>query len=203
VVGIVGGKVTMKQTLFFLRQWLSFPLTIGAVLPSTQRLGKCIVDCIPSDRDGYVIELGGGTGSLTRAILAGGVARDKLVVLEYNPHFVASLRQQFPGLLVLQADAAQLQTVLEQQQITDLRGIVSGLPLLSLPRKMRYDIIHQFLYYLKQAVPVIQFTYSYKPPIPKAVVECHALQERKTATVWLNIPPASVWQYTLKLSDQQ
>ena len=41
----------------------------------------------PRSAQGLVVELGPGTGPVTKALIARGVARDRLVLVEYDPYF--------------------------------------------------------------------------------------------------------------------
>ena len=186
----------MKQTLLFLRQWLKYPASIGAVLPSSNRLGHHIAQSLPTlETTDVVVELGGGTGSLTRAILASGVNQAQLVVIEYNKTFAKCLQERFPAIRVIQADAGDLQAVLAEHGVGNIRGIVSGLPLLSLPMVMRRRIIQQLVHYIHADVSVLQFSYSPRPPIPLAQMQIYGIQAARMATVWKNLPPASVWRF--------
>jgi hypothetical protein len=57
-----------EAALFFVR-WLKAPHRIGAVTPSSRQLGRAMARQVLSAGPGPIIELGGGTGSVTRALL--------------------------------------------------------------------------------------------------------------------------------------
>ncbi len=59
-------------------------------------------------RDGLVIELGPGTGPVTKALIEHGVARERLVLVEYDPSFCRLLAQRFAPARVVQGDAYDL-----------------------------------------------------------------------------------------------
>lgn len=55
-----------------------------------------------------VIELGAGTGVVTRALLARGIPEDELTLVEQAPEFARVLAMRFLAARVLQLDAARL-----------------------------------------------------------------------------------------------
>ena len=61
------------------RQWLRNPLQIAAIAPSSRELAAAMVAALPPGTN-RVIELGGGTGALTRALLAKGIRGNGLLV---------------------------------------------------------------------------------------------------------------------------
>ena len=67
----------------FFRQWLKNPLAIAALSPSSRILAREMINQLP-EHAGRVIELGGGTGVFTRALLERGVAPEDLLVVELN-----------------------------------------------------------------------------------------------------------------------
>jgi len=58
----------------FLHSWLQNPLRTGAVSPSGRALAKTMAGFVDPKQDGPVIELGPGTGPVTSALIARGVA---------------------------------------------------------------------------------------------------------------------------------
>src|SRR6476661_957502 len=60
----------------FLRSWLDNPLSTGAITPSSPALARAMAAAVDPERPGPLIELGPGTGPVTEALLARGVAED-------------------------------------------------------------------------------------------------------------------------------
>ncbi|MBV9444093.1 MAG: hypothetical protein JO217_15525, partial [Acidobacteriaceae bacterium] len=52
-----------------------------------------------------VLEIGAGTGSITRALLRRGLRPERLFVIERDPTLAAFLEQKFPGVQVRCAEA--------------------------------------------------------------------------------------------------
>lgn len=67
---------------------------MGDACPSSLKLARTIADLvIPPDDDSLVLELGGGTGIVTKVLLQRGVAPDKLVVVELDRLLARYLKQ--------------------------------------------------------------------------------------------------------------
>ena len=96
-----------RDRLRFFAQWLRNPRQTAAIAPSGAGLTEAILAELPVGTR-RVIELGGGTGAVTRALLAWGIADEDLLVLELNAALHAQLARDFPRACVLPGDAAEL-----------------------------------------------------------------------------------------------
>src|SRR4029077_18598233 len=97
-----------RESRLFLRRWLHNPMQVGAIAPSSRRLADAIAGQVPIDSPGWVIELGGGTGVVTDALLRRGLAPGRLVVIERDPLLHRHLVERFPHVRVILGDAAKL-----------------------------------------------------------------------------------------------
>jgi phosphatidylethanolamine/phosphatidyl-N-methylethanolamine N-methyltransferase len=179
------------ESRLLFKLWLKNPRKIGAVAPSSPELAGAMARQIPRG-PGWVVELGGGTGSVTKAILESGVARDKLVVVERDPTLHRILHERYPGVRILHGDAMQLQALLRREGIDQVKAVVSSLPLISMKRTIQYRITAQAFGCLEPGAPLIQFTYSLFSPIPRRL---HGVEGQVGDRVLQNLPPASVWIY--------
>jgi phosphatidylethanolamine/phosphatidyl-N-methylethanolamine N-methyltransferase len=179
-----------QEAALFLSRWLRAPQFIGAVAPSSRGLARAMARQIDPHGQGIVVELGGGTGSITRALLERGIAPARLVVVERDRLLAALLRKRFPGVKVLRGDAAELTALLRPLAIASVASVVSSLPLLSLPKPARRRIIEESFALLDAQGAFIQFTYGVASPLaaPAYGLEGHVAQR-----IWRNFPPAVVW----------
>jgi len=180
-----------SESRLLFKLWLKNPRKIGAVAVSSPELAGAMARQIPRG-PGWVVELGGGTGSVTRAILKAGVARDKLLVVERDPTLHRILQDRYPGVRVVHGDAMQLQAVLRREGIDHVKAVVSSLPLISMKRTIQYRITAQAFACLQPGAPLIQFTYSLFSPISRRL---HGVEGGVGERVLQNLPPASVWVY--------
>jgi phosphatidylethanolamine/phosphatidyl-N-methylethanolamine N-methyltransferase len=175
----------------FLRSWIEKPLHMGAVMPSSKALARTVARYVDPHSDGPVIELGPGTGAITDALIAHGVAEKRLVLVEFDPGFCALLRERYPQATVIQGDAYNLDLTLAELK-EPASAMVSGLPLVTKPMLVRLKLMRDAFLKMEAGAPFIQFTYSVAPPIPKSLP---GIRTQASERVWMNLPPARVWVY--------
>src|SRR5260370_20359816 len=91
-------SVESAGTALFLKRWLRRPLAMGAVMPSGRLLAAAMAKttkAVLEGRPGHVVELGAGTGEVTKALLAAGVAPQRLPLVERSPQLATFLRPPF------------------------------------------------------------------------------------------------------------
>ena len=172
--------------------------SMGAVVPSSKALARRIARCLPNRPEGYVLELGAGTGVVTEALMQHGLQAEQLVPIELSTKLVGHLRQRFPELLVLAGDASKLGELVAEhlpQASGRVSHIVSSLPLRSLPLSVVARIIREVRRILPPDGRFIQYTYAigcrhYRP--------LEDFQRLDTSVVWLNLPPARVDAFRLR-----
>jgi phosphatidylethanolamine/phosphatidyl-N-methylethanolamine N-methyltransferase len=180
-----------EDELRFLRGLIASPRGVGAIAPSSPFLGRAVAAQINPSETGPILELGPGTGSITREVLARGIAPERLTLIEYDPDFVKLLAERFPNLRVLQGDGFAFEAALGGKMTQPFAAIVSGIPLLNHSIPQRRTLIETALKRLKPGAPFIQFSYGFQPPIPAPA----GASVRLAAFVWKNLPPARVWVY--------
>jgi phosphatidylethanolamine/phosphatidyl-N-methylethanolamine N-methyltransferase len=181
----------MNDHLRFLTGLITRPRITGAVSPSSKGLARAMAREVDARGDGLVLELGPGTGPVTRALIEHGVAAPRIVAVEYSPEFCALLRGRFPGLRVIEGDAYDLDKTLPSSLAGPFSAIVSSLPLLNCEPDARTLLVQSLIGRLAPGGGLIQFSYGPKPPVPAAP----GFTVRRTAFVPFNLPPAQVWLY--------
>ena len=176
----------------FFRRWLANPLQMGSVVPSSAALCARIVRQTRRAPDEAVLELGAGTGVISRALLASGVPAERLFVVEIVPDMAAHLRDALPGARVIEGDARRLEELVPADWHGRIGTVICGIPLVLLPWAEQRCIISGM-----QAVApgrgFLHFSYCATSPIS---TRRHRLAGRREAWTPLNFPPASVWRYT-------
>ena len=86
---------TVVDFFGFFCAWLSAPVRVGAVMPSSSVLADAITARF-RQRLLLSSRLGPGTGVFTRALLARGVPEDSLALVEYGSDFARLLQFRFP-----------------------------------------------------------------------------------------------------------
>ena len=186
----------IKRTdLGFFLLWLRRPTRVGALVPSSKALATSMAARIKAEAPGVVVELGGGTGSITEAILATGTAPQDLVVVERETELCAILAERFPHIRILQGDACDLKVLLEQAGIGPVKTVVSGLPLLSMDSRTRQRIIAGVFSVLPPEGEYVQFTYGPVSPVSRQTRASLGIAGRRSDWVLYNLPPATVWRF--------
>jgi len=188
----LGDRLHHLAPWLFAQEWLNQPAAVGAVWPSSDRLARRMAAHVPVVGRGLVVELGGGTGAVTQALLGRAIAPERLLVIERSPAFVHHLQQRFPAVAVLQGDATELVNLLPAGVPID--AIVSSLPLRSLPTDDRSAILAQWRRVLSGCGIAVQFTYDLRGMdrgLMQGFVEC------ASDIIWVNLPPARVQAFKL------
>ncbi|MDC8011850.1 class I SAM-dependent methyltransferase [Tahibacter soli] len=186
-----------SPTLTFFKQWLKNPLSVAALSPSSRQLARLMVRELPKDAE-RVVELGGGTGVFTQAMLEHGIEPQRLMVVELNAELHQFLHQRFPDVRVVCGDARQLPALVDEHRFGDspVDAIVSGLGLLSMPKSLQREILEGAFAVLPPEGRYIQFTYGPVSPVGREILDDLGLVVRRGGFAWWNIPPASVFVYT-------
>lgn len=185
-------EIKLDDDTRFILSWLNSPLKTGAVSPSGKDLARAMAEAVDLAIPGDVVELGPGTGPVTEALLAHGVAPERLVLIEYNPDFCKLLRERFPGVRVVEGDAYAMAKTLEGVTTGPLAAVVSSLPLMTRPDPDCIALLDDALRLLARNGPFIQFTYGPVSPVP---VKGRPIRARGGKRIWKNLPPARVWTY--------
>ncbi len=192
---VTGEQQSIRDGLDFFLLWLRRPGELGAVLPSSPRLARAMAAQIDPGKPGAVVELGAGTGSVTRAILEAGIRAADLIVVEREARFCRLIGRRFPGVGVLEADALDLAETLAAAGVWRAKAVVSSLPLVSMSEQARYRIADQAFATLGPGGTLIQFTYAPTPPLTRRMCDSLGLVGARRSWVGLNLPPAFVWRY--------
>jgi phosphatidylethanolamine/phosphatidyl-N-methylethanolamine N-methyltransferase len=184
--------IRLDDEVRFIRSWLERPLSIGAVTPSGRVLARAMARYVDPNSVGPVVELGPGTGPVTEALVEAGVDPSRLVLVEFNPNFCRLLRSRYPEATLVQGDAYSMRRLLETLLIQPAAAVVSGLPLVTKPIKMRLRLIRDAFDLMVPGAPFVQFTYSVASPLPRWA---GGFTAEASERIWMNLPPARVWVY--------
>lgn len=176
----------------FFRSLVSDPRAVGAVAPSGASLGRLMArGCGAGAR---VVEVGAGTGALTRAILDTGVSESDLCLVESDERFIEILRESFPGARTVHGDATSLGGHLD-----DLTGrvhfVISSLPLLLFPDARKRRLLTAAFTLLAEGGAFHQFTYGGICPVGRRTLDALDLRASRLGVAALNVPPAFVYRF--------
>ncbi len=175
----------------FFKGMLNGPRHVGALLPTSSVMAKRMASVIDPKSGLPVLELGPGTGAITKAILER-ITPDRLVSVEYSQEFHAHLQEAFPGVQFINGDAFDLKATLGHLHQQKFDCVISAIPLLNFPMSERVALLESLLDLLPPGRPVVQFSYGALSPIEPRP---HSYQVRHYDFVLRNVPPAQIWIY--------
>lgn len=186
-------KNRIANDLRFLKGWVKQPKSVGSITPTNKQAADLMASLIPKGSDLPILELGPGTGPITKAILASGIAPEKLISVEYNGEFCDHLRERYPQVTFVHGDAFDLSNTLSDFAGQKFAAILSGLPLLNFAPDKRENFIEDGLKWLAPGAPFIQLCYG---PLPPVKAKAGKFNAHPTKWVLSNVPPARFWIYT-------
>jgi phosphatidylethanolamine/phosphatidyl-N-methylethanolamine N-methyltransferase len=139
-----------------------------------------------------VLELGPGTGAITKAILGRGVKPENLVAIEYSTDFYEHLVHLYPGVNFINGDAFNLDRTLAHMEGQKFDSVISAVPLLNFPMQARVAMLESALDRLPPGRPFVQISYGVVSPIIARPDRYHI---QHFDFIVRNIPPAHLWIY--------
>lgn len=176
----------VSSLVLFVREVIDNPGAMGAICPSFPALTQQIAAQIPVEGEGLILELGGGTGTVTAALLKKGIAPERLVVIERSEKLARHLARRFPSIRIIQGDAAHLAELLGEET-HKVSAIVSSLPLRSLPEGTVKAIALQLEQVLVPGTLFVQYTYRHQAP---SISLTRQWINVYSDIIWTNLPPA-------------
>ena len=186
------------EEIRFFKTWIDKPKALGAVLPTSNATARRMASVIDVGSSDPVLELGPGTGVITKAILARNVDPEELYSFEHTEAFLPKLRSQFPDVNIIHGDAFQLDEALPDMKGGKFDTIISAVPLLNFSVEQRVEFLSDLFERLNPGRPVVQISYGPLSPIPP---------DQKSYLVepldWMlrNIPPARLWVFRKRLAS--
>ncbi len=220
----------------FLKEFRRTFHTTGALLPSSPLLARALArhvgagdnrsaadvanaaDVTDEAAGKRILEVGPGTGAVTRSIVKRMGPRDTLDLVEFNERFVERLRQAFASDPLLQSVAER--TTIVHQMIQDVEHthqydvIVSGLPLNNFAVADVESILEKFRLLAKPTGTLSFFEYIAVRPlrgavsgrderqrlrgVGRALGELFRQHPTRRQSIWINVPPA--WVHHVRFS---
>ena len=181
--------------VLFWQRSLKNPLQVCSLFPSSPFVGRAMTEVLGNRIESHVIELGAGTGAVTRQLIRNGVEPEKLTLIEIDAQLGGHLRRRFPGVDVVIGPAQDLARLWKERNGSTVGAVVSTLPMRLFSKKLIYFVMKNSLSVLGEGGMFVQFTYRQTSPVPPRVVKALRLKAWRYTRVWLNLPPAAIWVY--------
>jgi len=177
--------------------------TVGAIAPSSRYLTQAMLRPLPLGNARVVVELGPGTGVMTRAMLDVMPSNATLLTFEINPRFARHLRSTIkdPRLVVIHARAEALLEELSRRGYRHVDAMLSSLAMGLMSDRERHALLSEISISLRKKGTFTQYQYLHglqfrDRQLSKfdmfGLLVRYFRSVQRTIT-WRNLPPAFVF----------
>ena len=188
----------MNENFQFLQAFLKNPLKVGAIAPSSPELASKMIDGIQPDEDNVVLELGVGTGAITKFLQSRIQNSKSYLGIELDKDLVRTLNRNFEDLEIVCGNACDAYSIHKKSGLGKVRYIICCLPFVSLPNEVGERILGQVDKFMQKGCTFRTFQYAHGYYMPSAIKLREFMRERygksrRSKLIVKNVPPA----YTL------
>lgn len=188
----------MGYRITFLRGWTRDPKAVGLPFASSswtaKRLAQTVLDAaIPGG--GPVLELGAGTGPVTKALIEAGCPPHQIIVVEQDSELCRTLAQRLAGVRVLQGNALAMGDIRQQARVQSVSVVLSGLPMRVIAPDVAARCYTAAFALMPPGGSIIQYTYGFRSPVDAG--EMPELDATFVGRELRNMPPMGIWSYRL------
>lgn len=190
-------KRDIHERIRFFRSFLANPRQVGAILPTSRRAVRDMLDMADFARARCVVELGAGTGVYTEEIVARLHPDARFLAFEVDPDLVSTLDGRFedPRVRIINDSAENVGNYLDGARVD---VIVSGLPFTSLPEPVKRNIFEQIKRVLAPEGVMVAIQYS--TMVQRDLSRIFASVRRRMSP--LNVPPAFLFRCSAALPQE-
>jgi phosphatidylethanolamine/phosphatidyl-N-methylethanolamine N-methyltransferase len=191
----------MNENIQFLQAFLKNPAKVGSIAPSSPELAKKMIAGLNPGPNNIVVELGVGTGAITRHLQQIVPDDRSYLGIELDPDLVRSLRRNFPDMMIKRGNALELEKIHARSGLGNIGYIICCLPFVSLPNETGERILREVDKYMQRGCTFRTFQYAHGYYFPSAIKLREFMRDRygrskRSPLIVKNVPPA----YTLTWS---
>ena len=185
----------MNENLQFLQAFLKNPLKVGAIAPSSPELAAKMLHGIEPDDENIVLELGVGTGAITKFLRDVITTRTAYLGLELDAELVKSINLRYPDLNVICGNAAEAYSIHRESGLGKVRYVICCLPFVSLPKEVSESVLCEIAKFMDEGCELRIFQYAHGYYLPPAIRLREFLRNRygkskRSPLILKNVPPA-------------
>ena len=197
----------MNDNIQFLHALIRNPLKVGAVAPSSPALARQMMTGVHPDENNIVIELGVGTGAITKLIRSSLPNGKSYLGIELDGRLAASVRSRFPDLNIVCGSAADASQIYRDSGLGKVSYVLCGLPFVTLPEVVATDILLEVEKFMAEGCMFRTFQYAHGYYMPAAIRLRKFMRDRygfskRSRLVTRNVPPAYTLTWTTLSSRQ-
>ena len=188
----------MNENLQFLQAFLKNPLKVGAIAPSSPELASKMLEGIEPDENNIVIELGVGTGAITKFLQHKLANNNSYLGIELDKNLVKSLNRNYEDLKIVCGNACETYSIHQKSELGKVGFIICCLPFVSLPNEVGEKILSEIDKFMQKGCTFRTFQYAHGYYMPSAIKLREFMRNRygkskRSRLIVKNVPPA----YTL------
>lgn len=170
-------------------------MKVGAIAPSSPELAAEMLHGIEPDDDNIVLELGVGTGAITKYLQEIIPSKQAYLGIELDENLVRSLKTRFDDLNIICGNAADAYQIHQNSGLGKVRYLVCCLPFVSLPKEVSESVLNEIEKFMDEGCEFRMFQYAHGYYLPPAIKLREFLRNRygktkRSPLVLKNVPPA-------------
>jgi phospholipid N-methyltransferase len=191
----------MNENIQFLQAFLKNPGTVGSITPSSPELARKMVAGLRPDRDNVVLELGVGTGAITK-FLQEVVPDDKSYLgIELDRDLVRSLKRNYPTMKIARGNALEASEIHRESGFGKVGTIICCLPFVSIPNEVGERILLEIDKFMQLGCTFRTFQYAHGYYFPSAIklrefMRDRYCKSRRSPLIVKNVPPAYILNWS-------
>jgi phosphatidylethanolamine/phosphatidyl-N-methylethanolamine N-methyltransferase len=192
----------MNENIEFLQAFLKNPGKVGSIKPSSPELAQKMIEGLSPDRDNAVLELGVGTGAITKFLQEIVPDERSYLGIELDRDLVKLLKRNFPDMTIVRGNAVDAWAIHQRSGVGKIGSIICCLPFVSLPNEVGERILQQVDRFMQQGGCTFRtFQYAHGYYFPSAIKLREFMRDRfgkakKSPLIVKNVPPAYTLTWT-------
>lgn len=191
----------MNENIQFLQAFLKNPLKVGSIAPSSPELAAAMIDDIRPTRDKIVIELGVGTGAITKFLQDVLPDNESYLGIELDPNLVRSLRLKYRDLRIVRGNACDTVSIHRDSGLGKVGFVICCLPFVSLPNEVGEKILSEVDQLMQAGCTFRTFQYAHGYYMPSAIklrefMRARYGKSKRSPLIVKNVPPAYTLTWT-------
>lgn len=191
----------MNENIQFLQAFLKNPGTVGSITPSSPELARRMVAGLRPDSNNVVLELGVGTGAITKFLQEIVPNDESYLGIELDRDLVRTLKRNYPEMKIVRGNALEASALHAKSGLGKVGTIICCLPFVSMPNEVGEKILLEVDKFMQQGCTFRTFQYAHGYYFPSAIKLREFMRDRygkskRSPLIVKNVPPA----YTLTWS---
>jgi phospholipid N-methyltransferase len=189
---------SINENIEFLQAFLKNPMKVGAITPSSPELAEEMLRDIKPSPDNIVLELGVGTGAITRHLRKIVPDERSYLGIELDDELAEKLKDEMPEMNIVCGNALEMHDIHANSGLGKVGYIICCLPFVTIPNEINEKILEEVDKFMNDGCLFRTFIYVHGYYMPSAIKIREFMRDRhgkslRSKLVLKNVPPA----YTL------